>query len=534
MDVGAAVFGWMRRSAGRDPHFRRASGVCAAMSVVLLLAFDATGDASAADVAEVAGIPQSVLQSKIPLRARLGRVHHPVSTGSAAAQDFYDQGLTYYYTFGWLEAARSFNAALAQDPQLAMAWLGLARSYDTLGRYQPDGNEAGVAAPVRETLRKAKALRGTIRSPNELALFDLVAERVDKGPFYRLDDDAKAEYRRKIADAVSAHPRDAELLLLQAMNAPEDSTGDRLDDVLAIAPDHVGAHHHLVHHYEMVEGKVDLAVAHGNLLARLAPQIAHARHMYGHNLGRVGRMADALAEFEAADAIELALARDEGVAVEYDWHHQHNLIYLLRSSYHERDLRRVDEIIPRLRRQATSKPGEPAWGLLPVIEYHVARDDWDGAQPHIDALADTNDDVARQAAALFRGLRQISGDEATEPSASAGPAKRKQGQGEAAPAEEIRFYTDLHAALLSVAAGDQARLEALVDETADDSGPYTWNDAHLRLDMIAALLIRMDRASLVEKVVATLQKHDPHYVGVAEWRARIADAGHAGPGADRD
>lgn len=537
MDVGSRVFGRRRGSIVVSVCSRSASiaiaRVATAVVFFLLLATHGAGIASAEEAPEVGGIPQSVLRAKIPLRENLSRVHHPVSTASAAAQDFYGQGLTYYDTYGWIEATRSFNAALTHDPRLAMAWLGLARSYIELGNYQPDEDDDSAGTLARETLRKARQLRGTIRSPSELALFDLLAERIEGVPFYRLDDDVKAAYRRKIADAVSSHPRDAELLFLQAMHVPSESRGDRLEAVLAVAPDHVGAHHELVHHYEMVEGKVDLAVAHGNLLARLAPGIAHGRHMYGHNLGRVGRMPEALAQFEAADGIELALAASEGISVEYDWHHQHNLIYLLRSSYHQRNLDRVEEVIPRLRRQATLMPQQPPWGLLPVIDYYVAREDWSGATPHLDALAGAEDGAARYVVALVRGLQLISDGQVADAARRSESAKREYAEGGDSGSDHARFYADLHAALLDVAKGDDGGLEALIDETADDSGPYSWNDAHLRLDMMAALLMRMERVSLVEKIAATLDDHDPGYAGVGEWRARVAEARRSEPDTDR-
>ena len=56
----------------------------------------------------------------------LGGLHHPVSTKNAEAQKFFDQGLRLVYAFNHEEAARSFRRAAELDPQLAMAWWGVA------------------------------------------------------------------------------------------------------------------------------------------------------------------------------------------------------------------------------------------------------------------------------------------------------------------------------------------------------------------------------------------------------------------------
>src|SRR5436190_6782896 len=68
----------------------------------------------------------------VPLRKGIGVAHDAVSTTSARAQAFYDQGLAYLHSYVWLEAARSLNQALTIDPKVAMAHAGLAVAYTEL------------------------------------------------------------------------------------------------------------------------------------------------------------------------------------------------------------------------------------------------------------------------------------------------------------------------------------------------------------------------------------------------------------------
>src|SRR2546421_8425269 len=56
----------------------------------------------------------------------LGTHHHPVTTDNAEAQKFFDQGLVLVYGFNHEEARRSFDRATQLDPNLAMAYWGIA------------------------------------------------------------------------------------------------------------------------------------------------------------------------------------------------------------------------------------------------------------------------------------------------------------------------------------------------------------------------------------------------------------------------
>src|SRR5262245_40461876 len=56
----------------------------------------------------------------------LSDLHHPVSTKNAEAQKFFDQGMALIYGFNHDEAANAFQRAVEYDPNLAMAYWGIA------------------------------------------------------------------------------------------------------------------------------------------------------------------------------------------------------------------------------------------------------------------------------------------------------------------------------------------------------------------------------------------------------------------------
>jgi len=68
----------------------------------------------------------------------LGPVGHPVSTSNAEAQRFFNQGLAYVYAFNHHEAVRSFQRAVALDPQLAMGHWGIALALGSNYNLQAD------------------------------------------------------------------------------------------------------------------------------------------------------------------------------------------------------------------------------------------------------------------------------------------------------------------------------------------------------------------------------------------------------------
>ena len=82
--------------------------------------------------------------STVPLYESLGTLHRPV-TASAAAQQYFDQGLRLVYGFNHAEAIRSFTRAAELDPTCAMCYWGIALAYGPHVN-APMDSASGVAA----------------------------------------------------------------------------------------------------------------------------------------------------------------------------------------------------------------------------------------------------------------------------------------------------------------------------------------------------------------------------------------------------
>ena len=89
----------------------------------------------------------------------VGKVHHIVSTSNASAQQFFDQGLAYMYAFNHDEAVKSFKQAAVLDPDLALAYWGVALARGSNYNLQAD---PGQLTEAYQNLQKAQALAAKV------------------------------------------------------------------------------------------------------------------------------------------------------------------------------------------------------------------------------------------------------------------------------------------------------------------------------------------------------------------------------------
>lgn len=242
-----------------------------------------------------------------PLLANLGNYHRPVTTRSAEAQKYFDQGLILIYGFNHAEALRSFKETARIDPECAMAYWGQALAL------APNINDP-VIPPERET-EGYEAIQVAIRhkmgaTEVERGLIDALAVRFSakaKPDRTRLND-AYAQAMRDLYRRYSSDPDVAALYADAVLNTmPWDYWTDKgtfkpaiaeaviaLEKTMDRYPDHPGAHHFYIH---AVEGSndPDRGIPSADKLGSLVPGAGHLVHMPSHIYIRVGRYADASA-----------------------------------------------------------------------------------------------------------------------------------------------------------------------------------------------------------------------------------------------
>jgi len=245
-----------------------------------------------------------------------GGVDHKVTTKSAEAQKYFNQGLGCIYGFNHEAAINSFKQAIKLDPDMAMAYWGI--SFALGSNYNVTADAAALTGAY-SYLQKAQAAAPKV-SQAEQDYISALAQRYSSDP---KSDQSKlaVAWSKAMGDLSKKYPDDMDAATLYAesmMNLhpwqlwstdgkPNEGTLDIiavLEAVLKRDPNHIGANHYYIHAVE-ASPFPERALASAYRLGSLAPSSGHLVHMPSHIYLRTG-------DFNAgAKSNELAIAADQ-------------------------------------------------------------------------------------------------------------------------------------------------------------------------------------------------------------------------------
>ena len=277
------------------------------------------------------------------LFGNLGSFHRAITTGSASAQQYFDQGMRLIWAFNHDEAARSFAQATQLDPACAACYWGLALAVGPNYNFlQMDALKAAVGW---QALQLAESHAAHASAP-EQALIAALAERYAGAAPLAADnvDHVLAAYAQAMRAVAARYPDDPDIQTLCAQSQmdlhpwrlwtadgqPAEGTLDaeaRLEAVLRRDPAHPGANHFYVHVME-ASPHPERALAAAERLRGMMPGAGHLEHMPAHIMERLGRYEDAaLANRQgiAADRAYLASVTPPG---DYSMYLGHNYAFL--------------------------------------------------------------------------------------------------------------------------------------------------------------------------------------------------------------
>ena len=470
---------------------------------------------------QLPNVDQLLLERPIALATGIGRAHDLTGSSSREAQQFFDQGLAYLHHFEWIDAARSFNQALRLDSQLALAWSGLSRAHEELGQ------RVQAERALQKALELSKAASAHDRQHIE-------ARRLQSVATERPAQEARASYRRSLDAAIAALPTDVELLLERGVAESPDAT-DRgqgsvpgsiafYDRALAIDQDSFAAHHYLTHAYENA-GRIDEALVHGAIYAHSAPEVPHALHMYGHDLRRVGRVAEAIAQFEAADRIAVKQLELDGLAPETDWHYEHNLDLLGTSHQHAGQMARADAAL----RTAFWLPTANLVQAINKRQWLVflrARGRVTDALQNAGALLDYPYPVAQAIGHIERGYALLAQKRYAEAAAATNSALAAMKSAPAGAGLAALPFEGLQGEFfLRTGQREKGRqmLEAMVAKARAAQGPDEWVQALFTLEAVAAAARQAGDWDFAGRMAQQMIEHDPAYAGSHYAAALVAE-----------
>jgi len=252
----------------------------------------------------------------VTIEAGLGNIDHPVSTKNPEAQKFFNQGLEYIYAFNHEEAVRSFKQAAQLDPQLAMAYWGVALALGSNYNVPADNN---ALLEAYSNLQKAVALAPKA-SEHDQAYISALSKRYSANV---QADQTKlgVDYKNAMGELAKNYPDDLDAATLYAesmMNLhpwklwsldgkPNEGTLEivsTLEEVLRRNPNHSGANHYYIHAVE-ASTNPERGLPSAARLGTVAPKAGHLVHMPSHIYIRTGDY------YQAAQANVDAIAVDK-------------------------------------------------------------------------------------------------------------------------------------------------------------------------------------------------------------------------------
>jgi tetratricopeptide (TPR) repeat protein len=311
------------------------------------------------------------------LEVGLGDINHPVSTNNPEAQKFFNQGLAYIYAFNHEEAVKSFKQAAQLDPQLGMAYWGVALSLGS--NYNvPAGGPALLEAYAN--LQKAVALAPKA-SEHDRAYIEALSKRYSSD--LQIDKQKLAvDYKNAMGELSKNYPDDLDAATLYAesmMNLrpwhlwtldgkPAEGTLEIvsvLEGVLRRNPNHSGANHYYIHAVE-ASTNAERALPSAARLAQIAPRAGHLVHMPSHIYIRTGdyyQAAKANVDAIAVDREYIAKSGNNGLypAMYYN----HNVHFLAAAS--AMNGRFADSIKSARELEANVKPVVKAMPMLEMF-----------------------------------------------------------------------------------------------------------------------------------------------------------------------
>ena len=228
-----------------------------------------------------------------------GKVHHPVKTSNPQAQRLFEQAMALDYGFNHNQAEQCFREAARLDPQMPMAYWGIALVLGTNYNLPVDDAREKLAY---ENVQKALALSANAPR-NERDYIQALAKRYTSEPHPDYDR-LEAAYHDAMREVYQSYPEDLDAATLFAesgMNLHPWQLYDRagqpapgtdeivavLESVLKRDPNHVGANHFYIHAVE-ASTHPEAALASAQRLASLAPASGHLVHMPSHIYIRTG------------------------------------------------------------------------------------------------------------------------------------------------------------------------------------------------------------------------------------------------------
>lgn len=483
-----------------------------------------------ASAGEVAPAPRMLPDPPMPLTGlapsklvpNLCLLKYPISTSSGQCQQLCDQGLGFYYSYVWLESARSFETALKYDPDCAMAWLGLYKALEKWGSgaktpspnaflalggtaWQGKVPDRFTKSPRDVCLDQAKALLGKASHREQLLI---TAKLQEKGLWPNVGpDERKKKAIGTLDELLTLYDDDEEGWFARAQIAEgQYAPAPFYKMLLKVNPLHPGANHEFVHFYENIQ-RPALGWPYAEKYIASSPGIPHAFHMQAHLGMRIGKWQQTTDWSWKAVELQKAYHAFQGVKPSDDHQFNHHMETLTRSLVHDGRFTEAKTI------QADAKgygyTYKPEW-----FRMAVTLKDWAETKATIDAMRKLDKPGAAYHAAVV-ALEQ--GDVLKAQAEVDVLRESTNKKGGSANRSEYRTW-EVQARLLCQTGQSEAGcklFKRIIEKTKDNFGHHAWGGGAYYMEVWGASVLDCGLAIEAEEAFLEALAHDPGSVRAA-------------------
>lgn len=408
-----------------------------------------------------------------------------VSTSNAKCQEFVDQGLAFYYSYVWMESARSFETAVQCDPNCAFAWWGLSKACEHWGR-------AAYAPP----LKKAQEL---MAHANERERRLIQARLQEKGLIETIKvEDRRKEAAKTLDELITLYDDDEEGWFARAQVA--DGPNARVPyfkALLKINPQHPGAHHELLHHYENIRRPV-LGWQHAEGYVESSPGLPHAFHMQAHLAMRIGKWDKTTDRSARAIELQEAYHRLLNVPPNDDWQFSHHLETLMQSLIHDGRFKEAHVIRRKCEHYKYTQRNH--WFRLALAERN-----WDDALK----LANANP-KDKLTTSYWRALVYLNKGDNERARPEVNTLQEIYASNRSNKDLELKLWTAQGLLMCATGSGDAGvkLLAKTVEKTKDDYGRHAWGHGAYYMEYWGIGALRANRLAVAEEAFLEALAHD--------------------------
>ena len=299
----------------------------------------------------------------------LAEIDFPTSTKNRKAQQFFEQGVAQLHGFWFLEAERSFRQAAKLDPDMAIAYWGMA-----MANTNNDDRARGIIDQAMETMGARSTSREKLYIKSLERFIPPAVDEDEAEPEPSEEDSKEAKVKRNeryisdLEDILHEYPDDIEakaFLVVQLWKADREgvklsshyAVDALLSEIFAASPGHP-AHHYRIHLWDKEHAK--------NALVSCAqcgpsmPAVAHMWHMPGHIYSKLKRYNDAAWQQEASARVDHAHMARARLIPDQIHNFAHNNEWLIRNLLF---LGRVNDAITHSK-NLVSLPQHPSFNTL--------------------------------------------------------------------------------------------------------------------------------------------------------------------------